>query len=401
MTRTRRHLIEAAAAVALLLVLLLLPAAAWAADKKKSPAPQREKHVLEMLDYSKIVWPNPPAITRIRFLDHFFSEPAKPVEEKKLTWKDRLAGMATGETRSPARFQLVVPYGIAIDSKGRVYVADSKVRAIFIFDTKTKHVDFIKNGVHARFTRMTGLAMDDGDRLFVSDSEARRVIVFDPQHKVEGSIGGMFESPGGLAVDNENRFLYVADAGLDQIMVFDADPPYKLIRVMGTSGKDHSLTGEGDFSMPSNVALDKDGNLYVSDTWNNRIQIFDADGKFIRAFGKAGDGPGYFARPKGIAVDSDGHIWVADAVQNRVQVFTPEGQLLIHMGGHGMLPGQFRTLAGLAIDKNNRVFTTEQFPGRLQMFQYVPDGEAMAERARRMGAKESEATAAAKPAKSP
>ncbi len=93
--------------------------------------------------------------------------------------------------------------------------------------------------------------------------------------------------------------------------------------------------------------MDGDGNLFVSDTLNNRVQVFDADGKFIRAFGKAGDGPGYFARPKGIAVDSDGHVWVADAVQDRVQVFTPEGQLLIWMGGNGLLPGQFSSLAGL------------------------------------------------------
>ena len=64
--------------------------------------------------------------------------------------------------------------------------------------------------------------------------------------------------------------------------------------------------------------------VYVTDTWNNRIEIFDADGKFIRTFGKAGDGPGYFARPKGIAVDGDGHVWVADGIQERVQVFYPK-----------------------------------------------------------------------------
>jgi DNA-binding beta-propeller fold protein YncE len=129
--------------------------------------------------------------------------------------------------------------------------------------------------------------------------------------------------------------------------------------------------------------VDSDGNLYVSDTYNNRIEIFDADGNFIRQFGKAGDRPGTFMRPKGIAVDVDGHVWVADAVQDRVQCFTPEGDLLIWMGGHGTLPGQFRTLAGLYIDKNNRIFTSEQFPGRVQMFRYFTDDEARVELARR------------------
>ena len=87
-------------------------------------------------------------------------------------------------------------------------------------------------------------------------------------------------------------------------------------------------------------------------------RVFDADGNFIRTWGKAGDGPGYFARPKGIAIDGDGHVWVADGMQDRVQVFSPEGQLLIWMGGHGSYPGQFKRLAGITIDKNNRVFTT-------------------------------------------
>ncbi len=81
----------------------------------------------------------------------------------------------------------------------------------------------------------------------------------------------------------------------------------------------------GDFAKPTGLAVDADGNLYVCDTLNNRIEIFDADGKFVSTFGKAGDGPGYFARPKGVAIDADGHIWVADGMQDRVQVFNQRG----------------------------------------------------------------------------
>jgi len=110
---------------------------------------------------------------------------------------------------------------------------------------------------------------------------------------------------------------------------------------------------------------------------NNRVEIFDADGKFISTFGKNGDGPGYLARPKGIAVDGDGHIWVMDAVQQRVQVFNREGQLLIYFGEPGQWPGQFSAPLDIAIDtKFNRVITSEQFPGRVQMFRYVTDAEA-------------------------
>jgi DNA-binding beta-propeller fold protein YncE len=146
------------------------------------------------------------------------------------------------------------------------------------------------------------------------------------------------------------------------------------------------LTSSGDFSLPTNVALDKEGNVYVTDTLNNRVEIFDADGGFISEFGTAGDGPGHFARPKGIAIDRDGHIWVADEVQSRVQVYDKEGRLLIYFGQPGWYPGQFQALYGIAADNhNNRIITSEQFPGRVQVFRYITDAEAKAERNRRAG----------------
>jgi len=367
-------------------VLLAVPASVNAGKKKNdTPPPQEEKSILERLDYSKIVWPNPPAITRIKYLDFFAAEKYVPQTKPKNAsgWMARMAGGAP-DTKADFKpiFQLWTPYGLAVDSKGRIYVADGKVGGIFIFNTETKDVEFIRNGLHARFGLIIGLAMDDNDRLFVSDVKLRHILVFNKDHRVEATISEGMVDPGGMAIDTENRFLYVADTGLDQVLVFDADN-YKLLRKIGTAGKDHTLTAPGEFSKPTNCAVDKDGNLYVADTFNNRIEIFDADGNFISAFGKSGDGPGYFARPKGVAVDVDGHIWVADAVQDRVQVFTKEGKLLIWMGGHGLLPGQFRDVAGLAIDKQNRVFTSEQFPGRVQMFRYVTQAEARAEYERR------------------
>jgi len=385
-----------AAVLAIGMVLALLTTSAHAEKKKKKnlAVAKPKPTIMDVLDISKIVWPNPPAITRIRYLNYFCSQkPPETPTAAKARWMDRLAGVAVGQTVSNERrlFQLVTPYGLAVDSKNRLYVADSKVHAIFIFDSETRDLQLIKNGAQARFGLLTGLAIDDSDRLFVADSELRRVLVFDAKHTIESSISEGLANPSGLAIDNENRFLYVADPELDQVLVYDADPPYKLLRKIGTTGKAHTLSTPGDFSKPTNVAVDKDGNLFVSDTLNDRVEVFDADGKFIRTFGKPGDGPGYFARPKGIAIDGDGHVWVADAVQDRVQVFTPEGQLLIWMGGHGAYPGQFSALAGLAIDKNNRVFTSEQYAGRVQMFRYVTDAEAMEERDRRKAQKQNKA----------
>ena len=262
-------------------------------------------------------------------------------------------------------------------------MADQRVGAVFIFNVETRETQLIRNGYEAHFVWINGLAIDDDDRLFVSDGKLHRVLIFNPKHELEGQITEGLEDPVGLAIDTENRFLYVVDTQQDQVIVYDADT-LKLLRRIGTGGKNHFLTTPGDFGAPQCVALDKDGNVYVTDTLNNRVEIFDADGNFISLFGKEGDGPGYFVRPKGIAVDADGHIWVADEMQDRLQVFNRDGQLLTYIGqGHGDLPGQFRALLGVAIDKENRVFTTEELPGRLQVFRYVTDDEAAAEKARR------------------
>ena len=371
-TKLSLHRNSGVAVIFLLSLTLLAPLAAFGGKKKDAPKK------IPVIDYSNIVWPNPPAIARIRYQAFYSAQKLSQVEtpnNKKQKWMDRLAGTQAASDSGKVLFQLAEPYGLAVDSKNNLYVADQKVGAIFIFNTETRDVDLIKNKTHAHFVRIIGLAMDDNDRLFVSDPGLRHVLVFDANHKAVDVIEGGMVEPGSMAIDKENRLLYVSDVALDQILVYDADS-FKLLRKIGTTGHNHELTTPGDFAKPTGVAVDADGNLYVCDTLNNRVEIFDADGKFVSTFGKAGDGPGYFARPKGVAIDSDGHIWVADGQQDRVQVFNQQTQLLITFGGHGLLPGQFQGLVGIATDKNHRVFTSEMYPGRVQQFRYVTDAEA-------------------------
>lgn len=340
-------------------------------------------------DPKTLVWPSPPNIARVHWVNYFagarIEYNTEPTARPKASWMDRLAGGQPETEKVNSKsfpFQMIGPYGIAIDSKGLVYVADQRVGAVFIFNMESRETQMIRNGFEAHFGWINGLAVDDDDRLFVSDGKMHRVLIFSPKHEVEAQVTEGLIDPVGLAIDSTNRFLYVVDTQQDQVLVYDADS-LKLLRRLGTGGKNHFLTTPGDFGAPQCVAVDKEGNVYVTDTLNNRVEIFDADGNFINQFGKAGDGPGYFSRPKGIALDSDGHIWVADAMQDRLQVFNREGRLLTYIGqGHGELPGQFKALVGVAIDKNNWVFTTEQEPGRLQVFRYVTDAEAASEKAK-------------------
>ncbi|HLW52792.1 MAG TPA: 6-bladed beta-propeller [Candidatus Angelobacter sp.] len=383
----------------LVLSVCIGPAQAQKKSSKKGNTSAETQQKRMAFDIRKIVWPNPPEIARVKFEDILTGqkidwEGLQSNKKPKLSWMDRLAGAQPDQqikdAQSKVGFQLLRVYGVAADSKGNIYAADQAVGAIFIFPrAENGTLELIKNGEHARLPMINGLAMDDNDRLFVTDAKLHHVLVFNAAHEQEASFGGeSLVSPAGIALDTTNRFVYVVDTQQDQVVVFDADN-YQLLRRIGTGGKKHSLTGPGDFALPTNVAVDKDGNVYVTDTLNNRVEIFDADGSFLSEFGKPGDGPGHFARPKGIAVDGDGHIWVVDEVQCRVQVFNREGQLLIFFGERGWYPGQFQGVYGIAFDKaNSRMITSEQFPGRVQVFRYVTDAEAAAEKARR-GTKQS------------
>ena len=378
--------------VLILLVLIWAAPAKLYGKKKKEAAPAAAPPAasdLVPVDFSNIVFPLPPAVPRVKYLDFYSAqkpEPASPAkkEQKKSAWMDRLAGVTPGNEKRPdapkPRYQLLAPYGLAVDSKGLLYVADTKVGAIFIFNPENNDLTMIKHGLDARFRAIYGLAMDDNDTLLVVDSGLHHVLVFDSKHKLQTSFGDAdLKDPCGVAIDLENRLVYVADTELDQVLVYDADS-YKLLRKIGTTGKNHTLRDPGNFSKPTNVAVNKDGDLYVADTLNDRVEVFDADGQFIREFGKNGDGLGDFARPKGIAIDSDGHVWVADAMLNRLQVFTATGQVLMGFGGFGILPGQFQALTGLAFDrKNNRLYSAEQLLGRVQSFRYFANAEAKAE----------------------
>ncbi len=390
-TRANSMLANSLRWTAITMLLLAITPSTFAKKKKEATKqePAKPKFDMSQLDTTKLVWPQPPDIARVRWIEQYSGEPPKEQEEQKKkpkrSWMDRMAGAQVQDNKQANVTHILArPFGVGFDSKGRIYVADSYVSAVFIFNPADKKtVESIRNGHEAKFGEPVGLAIDDNDRLFVVDAKLGRVNVFDPTRKFETAFGqDVLSWPTGAAIDVENRLLYVVDTKKECVMVFDADS-YKFLRRIGGPAKVPTATDPGTFARPTNVAVDGEGNVYVSDTINNRVQIFDADGNFISMFGKHGDSPGFFARPKGIAVDSDGHIWVADAVQDNVQIYDREGKLLGFVGTHGVLPGQFLLATGVAINKDGRVVVAAQFSGRAQVFQDVTDAEAAAVRAER------------------
>ncbi len=350
------------ATVAALLALTWLPVVS-PGEKNKAAQPP----VQPAVNPADLIWPLPPDPPRVRWLAAY-SDMAKIKNSapKKAGWVDRMTGTKTPEEK----LELRKPYGIATDAHGRIYVADTELKVVFLIDSVAKTVQRREGSARAPLGLPAGVAVDAEDRLFVSDADLHSIICFNSAGTPISRFGTVnLGRPGGIAIDRNRNRLYVADAKDSRIAVFDTIT-FKFIGYYGRPSK-NGQRENGTFSAPTNVALDRKGFLYVSDTWNYRVQVLDPDGKFVRCFGAQGDRPGEFIRPKGIAVDSEGHVYVADAEFNNFQILNSQGQPLLAVGMLGTDPGQFALIAGLHIDAKDRIYTSEMFRGRVQVFEYI------------------------------
>ncbi len=144
-----------------------------------------------------------------------------------------------------------------------------------------------------------------------------------------GTGPGQFNEPWGIAVDDEGH-VYVADTWNHRIQKFTAQGDYLLSWGSLAQVTPGDPAGEGFFFGPRGVAIGPDGLIYVTDTGNKRVQVFDAEGTFAREFGSRGAGIGQLNEPVGIAISAEGELVVADTWNRRVQVFTIEGAILRH-----------------------------------------------------------------------
>jgi len=311
-----------------------------------------------------LVWPLPPEQPRIKFVRSY-----QGVDDFKTKKKSRFTSLMLGpqDADGQSSDHLVKPYGVATTSTGKLWVTDTASRRLFAFDPTAQAVTFFEGDGAGRLVKPIGVAVDEQDNLFVADGTLKRVFGYTPQGRMFLAIGkdGEFQTPSGLAIDRARHVLYVTDSSLHVVKCY-SDVDGHEVRTIGSRGD-----GPGQFNFPTNVALDRQGRIYVADTFNFRVQIFEADGTFVKAFGTPGDSPGTFNRAKGIGVDSEGHIYVLDAGFNNFQIFDDTGQLLLFVGAPGRRPGEFFLPAGLYVDGEDRIYVADQANARIQVFQYL------------------------------
>jgi DNA-binding beta-propeller fold protein YncE len=181
----------------------------------------------------------------------------------------------------------------------------------------------------------------------------------------EGSEPGGLANPLGMALDGEGN-LYVVDSGNDRIQKFD--PAGRFLAAAGEPGSE-----PGQFNQPTGLALDVEGNLYVADTWNHRIQKFDSELEFVTAWGEPTDdlinpGPLQMWGPRSVAVDAEGNVWVADTGTHRVRKFDASGTPIAAFGSRGEEPGLFQEPVGIAVGEDGSIYVADPGNARLQKF---------------------------------
>ncbi len=176
----------------------------------------------------------------------------------------------------------------------------------------------------------------------------------------EGSGAGEFTFPAGIAVDG-NGNVYVTDTQNDRIQKFDSSGIF--LTQWGTHG-----TGDGEFNFPDGLAVDGNGNVYVTDRNNNRIQKFDSNGTFLLKWGTRGSGAGQLKVPQGVAVDDSGNVYVTDTFNDRIQKFDSNGIFLTQWGTRGSGAGQFSFPDGLTVDSHGNVYVADVINHRIQKF---------------------------------
>ena len=302
------------------------------------------------------IWPAPPETPRIKWLTQWSnSQDFQMINPVDVLIKEAVLHV------------LFRPNGVVADNEGNVYVADSQLHKIFIFDVEKNTLRFLGEETLAA---PSGLAIDNRRGIiFVSDSKLDKVFGLDKNTgQVVMSLGitGEFNNPSGMAYDEERDRLYVSDTRNHIVRVFDKNG--EPLSPIGKKGSE-----DGEFNSPSYLALDRNGRLYIVDSFNFRVQIFDPNGKFIKKFGRLGDTSGRFSRMAGIGLDSEGHIYVLDTAFNKFQIFNDEGKLLLWIGKAGIGAGQFSLPTGMYIDKEDRIYVTDTFNRRVQVFQYLKE----------------------------
>ena len=293
------------------------------------------------------------------------------------------------------------PGEIAIDKSGKIYVVDSRNHRIQVFDSSGEFLFKFGRCTHEEMMRQYNLTDDDGNFTGERDQVCGHLKNIQKTGGVGYADGELYE-PGDVAIDKSGK-IYVADTLHASVQVFDSSGKFLFKFGGGTQCDPRPVafqwcnSDDGKFIYVNRILIDDFGKVYVSDTENDRIQVFDSSGKFLYKFSKYGHENGEFDEPFDMALDSSGRLYVVDIYNNRVQIFDKLGRFIDKFGYYCQVSnnlglhnwhhqkcidadetgplelgdGGFIYTHGLAVDDNsNRVYVLDYGNNRVQVYEW-------------------------------
>jgi DNA-binding beta-propeller fold protein YncE len=283
--------------------------------------------------------------------------------------------------------QFALPDGLGVANDGTVWVADRDNNRLERFTYNGRFRPFEpfrhqhRSRANGRFNVPYDIAPDALGNLYVADTHNDRIQEFSPTGRFirkwghRGSGSGEFRDPRGIAIDPFGN-IWIADHENKRVQKFTWDG--RFLGKFGAHGGDGTIGwNPGEFNSPRGLSSDAVGNIYVADDANHRIQKLDNDGRPLAVWGRTaerGRADDQFDLPYGTAIDARGHLWVADTGNNRLMEMTTDGVLIAKYGAHGAdgteggRRGEFHTPYNVAGDCVGNIYVTDQANWRIQKF---------------------------------
>lgn len=336
-------------------LLAVLAACAPTAPRQEAPATPSQG----------LVYPAPPDEARFYYERMVMSSADVEVVDEDARLKSLLTGSAV-LTATP----LGKPYAVAA-RRGRIYVTDATERGVKVFDFPGRRYFTFRDTPEGGLGKPMGIDVDSSGQVYVADATRKAIYVFDGDGNFKRKIGDAktFDRLTSVAVDPAGSRIYAVDIGgvrseRHRVLVFDGASGEFLFDI-GKRGTDL-----GNFNLPRDLAVGKDGNLYIVDGGNFRVQVFDPKGNYLNSWGKVGKQLGDFARPKEVATDAEGNVYVVDAAFGNFQIFSPEGELLMFIGDRAEAngPGRYMLPSGIFVDEDGRVYVVDQWFRKIDIY---------------------------------